>query len=62
MIFKTVLKSLARGKARFICAIVGVAAAVGAVTFVTSLSATNSAQAPYLAKEAVLRLEQSLNA
>ena len=53
MIFKTVLKSLARGKARFICAIVGVAAAVGAVTFVTSLSATNSAQAPYLAKEAV---------
>ena len=53
MILKTVLKSLARGKARFICAIVGVAAAVGAVTFVTSLSATNSAQAPYLAKEAV---------
>lgn len=51
MIFKTVLKSLARGKARFICAVVGVAAAVGAVTFVSSLSATNSAQAPYLAGE-----------
>lgn len=53
MILKTVLKSLARGKARFICAIVGVSAAVGAVTFITSLSATNSAQAPYLAREAV---------
>ena len=53
MILKTVVKSLARGKARFICAVIGVAAAVGAVTFVTSLSATNSAQAPYLAKEAV---------
>lgn len=53
MIFKTVLKSLARGKARFICAVAGVAAAVGAVVFVTSLSATNSAQAPYLAEEAV---------
>ena len=53
MIFKTVLKSLLNGKARFICAVIGVAAAVGAVTFITSLSATNSAQAPYLAKEAV---------
>ncbi|MBO7207207.1 MAG: hypothetical protein J6W10_06300 [Kiritimatiellae bacterium] len=41
MILKTVVKSLARGKARFICAVIGVAAAVGAVTFVTSLSAAN---------------------
>lgn len=53
MIFKTVLKSLLNGKARFTCAVIGVAAAIGAVTFITSLSATNSAQAPYLAKEAV---------
>ena len=53
MIFKTVLKSLASGKARFICAVAGVAASVGAVTFVSSLSSTNSAQAPYLAEEAV---------
>ena len=52
MIFKTVLKSLASGKARFICAVAGVAASVGAVTFVSSLSSTNSAQAPYLAEEA----------
>ncbi len=52
MIFKTVLKSLASGKARFICAVAGVAASVGAVTFVSSLSSTNSAQAPHLAEEA----------
>lgn len=53
MIFKTVLKSLASGKARFVCAVAGVAAAVGAVTFMTSLAATNSAQAPRLAAGAV---------
>ena len=53
MIFKTVFKSLLRGKARFICAVAGVAAAVGAVTFVTSLASTNAAQAPTLSMQAV---------
>ena len=44
------LKGLARGKARFSCAVAGIAAAVGAVVFTFSLAATNSAQAPALAK------------
>lgn len=53
MTFAITLKSLATGKARFLCAVAGVAAAVGSVVFTTSLSATNSAQAPALAREAV---------
>lgn len=52
MIFSLMLKSLARGKARFACAALGVAAACGAVVFMFSLAATNSAQAPTLAKRA----------
>ena len=46
------LRGLARGKARFACAALGVAAATGAVVFVFSLAATNSAQGPELARRA----------
>ena len=46
------LRSLKCGKARFFCAAAGTAAAVGAFTFVFSLAATNSAQAPTLARRA----------
>ncbi len=53
MVFKLVLKSLLFGKARFFCAVIGIASAVGAVVFVTSLAQTNSAQAPALAAKAV---------
>lgn len=53
MIVSLVLKSLARGKARFACAAAGVAAAAGAVVFTFSLAATNAAQAPALAERAV---------
>lgn len=52
MIFRLMLRGLARGKARLVCAIAGVAAACGAIVFVFSLTATNSAQAPALAKRA----------
>ena len=52
MILGLVLDGLRRGKARFACAALGMAAAVGAVVFVFSLAATNSAQAPTLAKRA----------
>ena len=52
MMFGLVLSGLRRGKARFMCAALGMAAAVGAVVFVFSLAATNSAQAPTLAKRA----------
>lgn len=52
MIFKLVTSAVARGKARFICAAMGVAAAVGAVTFTYSLAETNAAQAPKLAERA----------
>ncbi len=52
MILSLMLKGLARGKARFACAAMGVAAACGAVVFMFSLTATNSAQAPALAKRA----------
>ena len=45
-------RSLARGKARFACAVFGAAAATGAVVFVFALSATNAAQAPALARKA----------
>ena len=46
------IKGLARGKARFACAVAGIAAAVGAVVFMFSLTATNTAQAPALARRA----------
>lgn len=52
MIFRLMLRGLVRGKARFACAAMGVAAACGAVVFMFSLAATNSAQAPALAKQA----------
>ncbi len=50
MIALLAIRGMARGKARFLCAIAGVAAAVGAATFVFSLAATNAAQAPALAR------------
>ena len=50
MLFKLVLKSLSKGKARFLCAMLGVASAVGAVAFMFSLTATNDAQAPHTAR------------
>ncbi len=52
MMLGLVLDGLRRGKARFACAALGIACAVGAVVFVFSLAATNSAQAPRLAKAA----------
>lgn len=52
MILRLMLRGLARGKARFACAALGVAAACGAVVFMFSLAATNAAQAPALAKRA----------
>ena len=44
MIFKLVLKGLAKGKARFACAAAGIAIATGTLVFMTSLVATNNAQ------------------
>lgn len=52
MILRLALNGIARGKVRFACAAAGVAAAVCAVVFMFSLAATNSAQAPALAKKA----------
>ena len=52
MILRLMLRGLKRGKARFLCAVLGIAAAVGAVVFTFSLTATNAAQAPALAKRA----------
>ena len=52
MILGLMLRGLKRGKARFLCAVLGIAAAVGAVVFTFSLTATNAAQAPALAKRA----------
>ena len=52
MTARLALRGIARGKARFLCAVAGVAAAVGAVTFVFSLAATYAAQAPALARRA----------
>lgn len=52
MIFGLMLRGLKRGKVRFLCAVSGIAAAVGAVVFTFSLAATNAAQAPALAKRA----------
>lgn len=47
------LRSLRQGKARFACAALGVAAAVGAVVFSASLKTSNDAQAPALARHAI---------
>ena len=52
MTLRLMLRGLRRGKARFLCAVLGIAAAVGAVVFTFSLTATNAAQAPALAKRA----------
>ena len=52
MILSLARKGLRRGKARFLCAAAGVAAAAGAVVFTFSLAATNAAQAPALARRA----------
>ena len=52
MIFGLMLKELKHGKARFACAVAGCAVAVGVVVFMTSLVATNHAQAPALARRA----------
>ena len=55
MILGLMLRGLKRGKARFLCAVFGIAAAVGAVVFTFSLTATNAAQAPALARRAAAR-------
>ena len=47
-----IARFIANGKARFACAATGVAAAAGIATFAFCLSATNSAQAPGLARRA----------
>ena len=52
MIFKLMLKGLRRGKARFACAVAGIAIASGALVFMTSFVATNDAQAPRVAEAA----------
>lgn len=52
MMLGLVMKGLKRGKARFFCAVAGIAAATGAVVFMFSLTATNQAQAPALARQA----------
>ena len=51
MVFKLMLKGLRTGKARFACAVVGLAVAVGTLVFMTSLVATNNAQAPLAAQK-----------
>ena len=52
MIAHLAATSIRSGKARFACAVIGIAAATGAMVFSTSLVATNNAQAPYLARRA----------
>ncbi len=52
MIFTLMLRGLRRGKARFICAALGVAVATGSLVFTSSLLATSNAQAPRRAAEA----------
>jgi len=47
-----VFREIACGKARFVCATLGFALAVGALVFMTSLVATNNAQAPDAARKA----------
>ncbi len=52
MILGLMLKGLLHGKARFACAVAGVAISCGTVVFTASLVRTNHAQAPELAKRA----------
>jgi len=52
MILKLVIRGVRDGKARFLSAVLGVALAVGALVFMTSLVATNNAQAPDAARKA----------
>ena len=54
VVLEIVLAGLKRGKARFLCAVVGIAAATGAIVFMTSLVATNAAQAPFAAQSAAI--------
>lgn len=51
-VFRLLVDGLRRGKARFVCAIAGVAVASGVLVFITSLVATNNAQAPRVAEVA----------
>lgn len=53
MIFSLAIKNILRGKVRFLCAVLGIAAAGGAVDFVFSLEATNDAQASVRAAKTV---------
>ncbi len=52
MIFALMVKGLRTGKARFACAVAGMALAVGTVVFMASFVETNRAQAPELARRA----------
>ena len=52
MILGLVIRGIRYGKARFACAALGIALAVGALVFMTSLVATNDAQAPDAARKA----------
>ena len=52
MIFGLMLRGLRTGKARFACAVAGMALAVGSVVFMSSFVSTNRAQAPALARRA----------
>ena len=54
VVLEIVLAGLKRGKARFLCAVVGIAAATGSIVFMTSLVATNDAQAPFAAQGAAI--------
>ncbi len=51
MIFSLMSRFISRGRVRFACAVAGVASAVGAVVFMFSLTATNDAQAPAVARK-----------
>lgn len=53
MLLKLVVRGLLSGKARFLSATAGIAAASGMLFFIYSLTETNSAQAPELARRAV---------
>ncbi len=52
MTLRLMLRGLAHGKARFACAVAGIAAACGALVFMFSLTATNTMQAPARARAA----------
>ena len=52
MTLPLVFRVIRQGKARFVCAALGVAAAFGAIVFTYSLKTSNDAQAPALARRA----------